>query len=225
MSFRLMLISTLLFVSGCTMVPDNLAVPDGTALVTYQGAVTGGPQVTGRTARWGGVIAGVENKPEKTFIEIVHFPLNSYGRPNTSEETIGRFKVKIDGFVDPIVFEEGRSVTFLGSVDKPITGMVGEQPYTFPAVKARDYHLWRETSTYDVSTLYFNYNTGWYSPFYYRHSLWGPQFGFGTSRIRVIESRGFQPKLKQSNSVQKNRLKRPEARSEPVTGGIKPEIE
>ncbi|WP_232365135.1 Slp family lipoprotein [Salinimonas marina] len=225
MLLKAMAVSVVLLLSGCAMVPDNLAVPEGTTLVSYQGAVTGGSEVTGRTARWGGVIVGVENKPDKTFIEVVHFPLNHYGRPNTSEETIGRFKVKIDGFVDPIVFDEGRSATFLGNVAKPITGMVGEQPYMFPAVQARDYHLWRETTTYDVSTLYFNYGTGWYSPFYYGHPHWGPHPVFSRSHIRVIESRGFQPKLKQQKALKENRLKRLERRSERVKDGIKSEID
>ena len=198
MLLKVLFASAVLLLSGCAMVPDNLAVPDGTTLVSYQQSVTGGEEVTGRTARWGGVIVGVENKPKKTFVEVVHFPLNHYGRPNTSEETVGRFKVQIDGFVDPIVFEKGRAVTFVGNVVTPLAGMVGEQPYMYPSIKARDYHLWREVQTYDVSTLYFNYNTGWYSPFYYRRHPFGGGWGFGTSRIRVIESRGFTPRLPQS---------------------------
>lgn len=201
MILRILLLAGVLGLTGCALVPENLAVPEGTSLVSYQQAATGGQQNIGRTARWGGVIVGVQNKAKKTFVEVVHFPLNHYGRPNTSEQTVGRFKVQIDGFVDPIVFEEGRAVTFIGSVGKPIAGMVGEQPYMYPSLNARDYHFWREVQTYDVSTLYFNYNTGWYSPFYYRHYQpfgFGPGWGFGTQRVRVIESRGFQPKLPKS---------------------------
>ncbi|RDV24645.1 starvation-inducible protein [Alteromonas aestuariivivens] len=189
----LILVSVVLF-SGCAIVPDSIKVPDDTQLVSYTRAVTQSQAVQGQTARWGGIIVGVENKPQQTLIEVVHFPLNHYGRPSTQAETVGRFKARIDGFVDPIVFENGRSVTFVGSVAAAIAGMVGEQPYMYPVIDVTDYHLWRKETVYDVSTLYFDYGTGWYSPFYYPY--YGPRWGgwgVGHSRVRVIESRGQQP--------------------------------
>ncbi|GGW94833.1 Slp family lipoprotein [Alteromonas halophila] len=180
-----LLILAIATLSGCAIVPDSIEVPEGTQLVSYSKAVTAGSDAVGQTARWGGVIVGVENKPQKTWIEMVHFPLNHYGKPKRSEETIGRFKVAIDGFVDPITFEEGRSVTFLGTLTSPSAGMIGEQPYMYPTIDGLDYHMWRKETAYDVSTLYFNFATGWYSPFY--SPFYRPHWGFHRSRIRVIE--------------------------------------
>ncbi|QJR82199.1 Slp family lipoprotein [Alteromonas pelagimontana] len=199
MFLRLIAISFILVLSGCALVPESLEVPEGTQLVSYNRAVTGGDAVRGQTARWGGIIVGVENKPQKTLIEVVHFPVNHYGKPNTSEDTIGRFKAQINGFVDPIIFEEGRPITFVGSVEQPTAGMVGEQPYMYPTLNVQDYHLWRKETVYDVSTLYFNYGTGWYSPFY--HPFYRPGWGFGMngfghSRVRVIERSNFRPTVK-----------------------------
>ena len=165
MSRYLVLLTVFLF-AGCTIVPDSIEVPEGTQLVSYSKAVTSGANAQGQKARWGGMIVGVENKPNKTFIELAHFPLNHYGKPSTNGETSGRFKVQIDGFVDPIVFEEGRAATFLGTVTAPTAGMVGEQPYIYPTIIADDYHMWRKQEVYDVNTYFFNYHTGWYSPFY-----------------------------------------------------------
>jgi len=81
--------------------------------------------------------------------------------------------VQIDGFVDPIVFEEGRTATFLGTLIAPTTGMVGEQPYIYPTIAADDYHMWRDREVYDVNTFFFNYHSGWYSPFYGLRGPWG----------------------------------------------------
>ena len=103
MSRYLVLLTVMLF-TGCTIVPDSIDVPEGTQLVSYSKAVTSSANAQGQKARWGGMIVGVENKPNKTFIELAHFPLNHYGKPSTNGETSGRFKVQIDGFVDPIVF-------------------------------------------------------------------------------------------------------------------------
>lgn len=179
---RYLLLLTVFMFAGCAMVPDSLEVPEGTELVSYSTAVTSGASAQGQKARWGGIVVGVENKPNKTFIELAHFPLNHYGKPRSSGETSGRFKVQIDGFVDPIVFEEGRTATFLGTLVTPTTGMVGEQPYIYPTIAADDYHMWRDREVYDVNTFFFNYHTGWYSPFYGLRGPWiggGPWFGGG----------------------------------------------
>lgn len=193
----LVLLAFAMLATGCAMVPDDLSVPDGTNLVSYNKAVTGGDGVVGQKARWGGVIVGVENKNNKTFVEIVNFPLNSYGRPNTNDETIGRFKVEMDGFVDPIHFEEGRAMTFLGEVKRPIAGMVGEQPYMYPVLKGSNFHLWKESSNTYIQPMFFDYRLGWYSPYYYSfyrpfYSPFYMGFGFHQSyypQRRVTSSR------------------------------------
>lgn len=192
MLLRILGLLSVLTLTSCAIVPDAIEVEEGTQLVSYSRAVTTGNEMVGETARWGGIIVGVENKPQKTYVEIVHFPLNNYGKPNTSAETVGRFKAMIDGFVDPIVFEEGRTVTFVGNLIAPTSGMVGEQPYMYPTVQAVDYHLWRKETTYDVSGLYFNYRTGWYSPFFYPYYRTG--WGFYNSRVRVIQRGNAAPK-------------------------------
>ncbi|MEW9799132.1 Slp family lipoprotein [Alteromonas sp. CYL-A6] len=200
MKIKACIVGLVTLLSGCAIVPDSIDVPEGTELVSYSKAVTSGNASLGKPVRWGGVIAGVENKPQKTWIEVVHFPLNHYGKPLRSEETIGRFKVVIDGFVDPIAFEEGRLVTFIGTLGNPTAGMVGEQPYMYPTLQAQDYHMWRNQTVYDVSSFQFNYGLGWYSPFYHPYYFhpwgvgpgWGGWGGWGVTRVRVVE-RGNSP--------------------------------
>lgn len=211
MSRYLVLITVMLF-TGCTIVPDSIDVPEGTQLVSYSKAVTSGASAQGQKARWGGMIVGVENKPNKTLIELAHFPLNHYGKPSTNGETAGRFKVQIDGFVDPIVFEEGRSATFLGTLTTPIAGMVGEQPYIYPTIIAEDYHMWRKQEVYDVNTYFFNYHTGWYSPFYRFNGPWMyPHF----NRTRVIryQNAPSKAKLPSTNNRPSNNNSEPRGKS------------
>lgn len=195
---RIFSLVAVMLLGGCTVIPDNIQVPEGTDLVSYNRAVTGGDGVKGKTARWGGVIAGVENKPDKTYVEVVHFPLNHYGRPNTNSETIGRFKVVLDGFVEPIIFEEGRSITFTGQIATPVAGMVDEQPYMYPALDGNDYHMWRNRVEYTVQPMFIDPWIGWYSPFFYSHHInhpfyfnrpiWGPYWNF-PRRVRYTETR------------------------------------
>ncbi|NMH61333.1 Slp family lipoprotein [Alteromonas ponticola] len=203
-----------LFMSGCAIVPDPIKVPEDAQLTSYSRSVTGGEQVKGSMARWGGVIVNVENKSQKTFVEIAHFPLNHYGKPNTSQNTVGRFKARINGFIDPIMFEEGRTVTFVGHLDDPMSGMVGEQPYIYPTLAVDDYYIWRKESEYDVSHVYFSYGLGWYSPFYY--TFHRPYWGVHYPRVRVIHrsnrpvvhsNRVIQRKSAAQNQPQKDRIR------------------
>ena len=76
MFYRALIIAAVLSLSGCAIVPDPIKVSDDESLVGYSKAVVAGEQVIGKQARWGGIITSVENKDNKTTIEMVYFPPN-----------------------------------------------------------------------------------------------------------------------------------------------------
>lgn len=182
---RALVILSIVGLSACSAIPDPIQVADDTSLVGYNKAVISSQETVGETARWGGVITQVENKPNQTVIEVVHFPLNHYGKPITSQDTVGRFKAVIDSFVDPIAFEEGRLITFIGKVNPPMAGLVGEHPYMFPALAVENFHLWRVQSNYPRTSLYFDFYGGWHSPFYYPY--WR-NWGMFYPRVTVVHN-------------------------------------
>lgn len=204
---QLSFLMVVLGLGACAMVPERIRVEEGQPLVNYSDAVVASQQSENKLARWGGIIVGVENKPERTLVEIVHFPLNHYAKPQSNKETVGRFKAVLEGFVDPILFEQGRLATFVGKVGEPEAGMVGEQPYLYPTLVVNDYHFWRKEQVYDVQSFNMNGGWGWGGPFF--NPLWGPGWGWGggfgwgwgpgmglqQSRVRVIERGSFQPAL------------------------------
>ena len=163
---------SVVLMAGCSVIPDSIQVEDEANLVEYQ-QVTSNPESNiGKTVRWGGVIAKVENLPDATMIEMVDFPLRSYARPRVSNQSMGRFRVYIDGFIDPVVFEKGRSVPFTGKITGYEEGMVGERKYVFPTLKPSGYHLWKEIEQVNVSSLsMWPYNPYWgwpYRPYHQR---------------------------------------------------------
>ncbi|GAC13567.1 Slp family lipoprotein [Aliiglaciecola lipolytica] len=159
--------------AGCSTIPDSIKVEDNVTLVEYQ-KVTANPEANvGKTVRWGGVIANVLNLPDATMVEMVDFPLRSYARPLVSNQSMGRFRVYIDGFIDPVLFEKGRSVTFTGEVTGMESGLVGEHQYLFPTIQSSGYHLWKEVDRVDVTNLgmwpYTSSYWGWpYRPYHQR---------------------------------------------------------
>lgn len=203
----LSLFALILTVSACSIVPEPIQVADENTLVPFEDVVDNLEAQTqvGKKARWGGRIVAVENKKDVSEIEVVFFPESSVGKPRIGEESGGRFKAVVDGFVDPLVFEQNRLITVVGEVGNAQTGIIGEQNYTYPTLNAQGYYMWRQTTEVDVDQIGFVpfnghrfYGSAFFgSPFYvspfYRHawSPWHNPWGSNVrTRVRVTHNDG-----------------------------------
>jgi outer membrane lipoprotein len=130
-------------------------------------------QYIGAEVRWGGEISKVENKADQTWIEIVRRQLWGDGKPKTSGKSDGRFIASFTGFVDPVVYEVGRLLTVVGTIENRIERPIGEYDYVFPVVSVEGSYLWKATTV----AQYPNYPPPWwyydlrfqYPGPYYRH--------------------------------------------------------
>jgi outer membrane lipoprotein len=193
--------------TGCTIVPEPIDVAKNESLVPFEqiSAITqqavnqettapASISQIGEKARWGGKIVSVENKKEFSEIEVVFFPENSFGKPRTGQPSIGRFKAVVKGFVDPVVFEQGRLITVVGEIGDAQTGIIGEQEYNYPTLNAMGYHMWKQTSEVQVDTFafapfgyYAGFNRGFFSPWY---DPW--HFRSQRHRIRLTHNNGHE---------------------------------
>ncbi|MFT2091477.1 Slp family lipoprotein [Paraglaciecola sp. 2405UD69-4] len=191
MNIRVSLLLLAMFVSGCATFPEELQIEDDSQLVSYQDASSKAEDVKGKTIRWGGAIAKIENKAESTVLEMVHYPLTSYGKPISGDESIGRYRVTVNGFMDPMVYQIGRLMTFTGELNGLEEGLVGEHNYVFPSVTALQHHLWKNIQRVNISTV----------------SIWPHGFGFGFGYGRY--NRGFYNRAVIRSSVNSNKGLRP----------------
>jgi len=116
----------------------------------------------GALVRWGGTIAGIENRAAETWLDVVSRPLDSSGRPRTEGDSTGRFLVKVQGFLDPAVYHDGRLVTVSGRVSGEETRPIGEYPYRYIVVDAETTQLWEPLP----ERPYYYYRDPFYDPFY-----------------------------------------------------------
>lgn len=137
----LMVLPLVAFLAACAAPPLEAPVRADTQL--EPGAVRA-DRLPSDEQIWGGVIAGVENRPEATVIEVVGYPLKRQ-EPQTRKPSIGRFRLRIDGFADPVDYRVGRRVTGVGTVTGIEDGRVGDRDYAFPLLEARAVHLWPVT--------------------------------------------------------------------------------
>ncbi|MEO9945642.1 Slp family lipoprotein [Paraglaciecola sp.] len=153
MSIRVSLLLLAMFVSGCATFPEELQVEDASQLVSYQDAASKAELVKGKTVRWGGAIAKIENKADSTVLEMVHYPLTGYGKPISGDESIGRYRITVNGFMDPMVYQIGRLMTFTAELNGLEKGLVGEHEYVFPSATALQHHLWKNIQRVNISSV------------------------------------------------------------------------
>ncbi len=180
----------MMLLAGCASYPDAVRVSDESVLVSYQ-AVTQGGVVQG-TARWSGVIAKVQNNATDTRLEIVYFPSASGGRPQVSDQTPGRFVAYVKGFLDPLVYAQGKQVTVLGSIAAIESGHVEQFNYRFPVLNQATVYIWpKKQERIEVDTY----------PMW--DSFWGMRGGVNVHTIIAVPQ-GQQPTTQGPVNVQDN---------------------
>ena len=132
---------------------------------------------TGHKVRWGGTISSVQNKATDTWVEVVGRRLGSYGRPQVTDQSEGRFLVRIDGFLDSAIYRVNRPITVYGILAGSVAGNIGEYSYTYPLVGAYSHYLWNDYEPpARYSRYYYGYPYGYYPYPYYFYPYW---FDFG----------------------------------------------
>ncbi len=129
--------------AGCAgSVPSKIshAPPNNLSLADVR---TNLKQHLGSRVRWGGIIVGVQNKESETQIEVVAQNLGHDGRPKPYSNSAGRFQARVNTFLDPVIYEQGRQLTVVGIVNGEYAQHIGQYPYYYPVVDVIDHHLWK----------------------------------------------------------------------------------
>ena len=111
-----------------------------------------------RRVRWGGTIVSTKSVGNKSEVEILAKAIDTDGRPEPGDVSLGRCLVSSDGFLDPATYSAGREVTVYGVLENVLMRNIGEHPYAYP--QAIQFYLWPEQRAYEDGT-------------------WFPQFHFG----------------------------------------------
>ncbi|MCK8516589.1 Slp family lipoprotein [Methylonatrum kenyense] len=145
---------------ACAAMPEALDVELAADPPSLEQARHQPDAVKDASVRFGGQIAAVENRSDTTLIEVVGRDLRRDGRPVGDSTSRGRFLAVFEDFLDPAVYEEGRQITVVGTLDGTEARKVGEHDYPYPRVRVQGHHLWPELRP--LPPPYY------YDPWYYR---------------------------------------------------------
>jgi outer membrane lipoprotein len=150
---KIVILGVAMFLSvGCnTLMPEPIRTDAQINLVEFSQLNTQKGEYVKQQARWGGMIAKVTNLEKKSVLEIVHFDLSDGGKPKVRRESKGRFKVYVDGFVDPMIYQQGKLITALGHISDAESGQIGEYEYQFPTLMGANVYLWKKSRPVEVA--------------------------------------------------------------------------
>jgi outer membrane lipoprotein len=95
------------------------------------------------TVIWGGRILEIVNFEEVTEILVLAYPLTTGNVPRVDEESVGRFVIRFEGYLEPLDFTPGRYLSMAGQLQ----GKSDEWAYEgtsveLPLVRSKQVHLW-----------------------------------------------------------------------------------
>ncbi len=122
---------------------------------------------------FGGIIAETRITGKGSEIEVVQTPLDRFGSITDRDLSEGRFIIETTKYLDPLIYRNGRDITFAGMVTGSRKQSLGGGEYVYPVFEAKEIYLWRE----DIYYVYPYEYPYWYDPFYYP-PLYYPYYRF-----------------------------------------------
>ena len=173
-----------LFLAACSHLPPAIEDPPAYDL-SYQEAIANTVKYKNAPVRWGGTIVEVENEASYSAIQILLYPLGSYGRPDLDEPSQGRFVVKSTGVLDPAIYKKEALITVAGLLEGDTERSIGNKALRLPLVAAKQIYLWPEQNYGRYYGGYggFGYGSGFGYPYggFYGYGPYYPGAFYGYS--------------------------------------------
>jgi outer membrane lipoprotein len=150
-----------LLLSACSSLPPAIKNPP-LQDISYGEAIRKIANYKEAPVRWGGIITTVENEQNFSLVEVLYYPLDSDGDPQTDQPHVGRFVVKSPEFLDPAVYTQNSKITVAGTIAGDIERTVGKKIMRVPLVSASTIYLW---PVYVYDNYYDGFGYG-YNPYY-----------------------------------------------------------
>ncbi len=170
---RLLSIMIVLLLSGCAHVISKELRSEAVTNVQLHSLWQDPDAYKGRIFILGGSIVGVNNTKDKTVIEVVQLPIDSYGRITNTYRSEGRFLAEYQGYLDPSIYKKGLHITMAGEVIGSREMPLDKLQYKYPVLSIKQLYLWTPEV---VVPAYPDYYWGSPYPYPYPYPDWRWQY-------------------------------------------------
>lgn len=171
---RILSILLIFLLTACTATTKPSIHAKSNNDISYEQVVQNVETYQGQMVRWGGMIGQVANYEDFSELTIVQFPLTRHGVPISTEQSAGRFIVRSEHFLDPLIFSPDKLVTIIGTVKTLQLQKVDQKMLTLPLISLDESHVWPQNNPTSSRTYnpkhdapflgYGYYGTGTYAP-------------------------------------------------------------
>jgi outer membrane lipoprotein len=169
----------LCLLSGCIHAISRGVLKEVDREISFSALIKQPDAYQGRVVLLGGVIVKTVNKQEGTLLEVYQTRLDREGRPTDTDRSEGRFLALYQGFLDSVIYKEGRQVTIAGTVQGEKVQLLGEIEYRYPSLIIKELHLWEEEEPVQYEPYPWDpWDDPWF-PWWWpprRHLRWHPRY-------------------------------------------------
>ena len=120
---------------------------------------------------FGGTIVETKITGKGTEIEVLQNPLDRLGNVTDSDISEGRFIIRTEKYLDPLIYRKEREITVAGVLTGTRKRLLGEIEYSYPVFAAEEIYLFKQVRYYPYPYLYpYGYDEFYYPPFYYPYN-------------------------------------------------------
>jgi outer membrane lipoprotein len=162
---------------GCVAVLSTQVRQQADRSITFGHLRTMPEAYIGRTVILGGDIVRVWNVPGATWLDVVQRPLDAADQPILTARSEGRFVVRCDRYLNPLLYTAGRVVTIAGRVLGTHTDTLGEHVEVSPLLTCVDIYLWPQatvTEGHPSLWLWWEWDPWYWHPWYWHPWSWRP---------------------------------------------------
>jgi outer membrane lipoprotein len=132
----------LVFLVGCGSAISTEIRDQVDSSATFKAVSKDPDRFKGKIVLWGGVIIGIHNTREASWLELLQEPLGGNDRPIQGALSEGRFLIRHEDFLDPAIYVRGREMTIAGEVVGGKNRSIDGVEYHFPVVESKQMVLW-----------------------------------------------------------------------------------
>ncbi|MGE3536844.1 MAG: Slp family lipoprotein [Candidatus Tectimicrobiota bacterium] len=130
----------------------------------------------GRLLILGGEIVRPTSMPGLTFLEVVQKPLDDDDRPLVTGPSEGRFMVRCERYLDPLVYTAGRTITLAGRVLGTHVEKIGATDVPYPLLSCVEIYAWGPPlyagPVYPHVWYWWEWDPWYWDPWYWHHHHW-----------------------------------------------------